>query len=95
MGPSHFVDIEAKIIHDLKICLDEGRHWYSLSRKIGFRGDLITFSEGKINSNSRSSTMRMSIYYDTFKSVILESVEIKIFSKSVKILIQIIISENI
>ena len=35
--------------------------------------------------------MRMSIYYDTFKSVILESVKIKIFSKNFK-MIQ--ISEN-
>ena len=38
--------------------------------------------------------LRMSIYSYTFKSVILDSVKIKIFSKSVK-MIQIIISENI
>ena len=38
--------------------------------------------------------MRMSIYSYTFKSVILESVKIKILSKSVK-MIQIIISESI
>ena len=41
-----------------------------------------------------SVKQRMSIYSYTFKSVILESVKIKIFSKSVK-MIQIILSENL